>query len=109
MDRVSAAGQSMRSMPPDIILAKRRYVTHTVSLTMTRDGSIVAPGDIVQIKLDLETTDGDGVNDEYFYQVDSVREGQKGLVYLTLTHFPVDGSGVSIIAKEVHAGSVSIQ
>jgi hypothetical protein len=91
------------------ILAKRRYVTHTCSLTLNRAGKQVKPGDIVRIDLALDTTDGKGIDDSIFYQVESVAEGQQGLVRLELTHFPVDSSGVSLVAKETHEGAVSIQ
>jgi len=91
------------------ILAKRRYVTHTCSLTLNRAGKQAKPGDIVRIDLALDTTDGKGIDDSIFYQVESVAEGQQGLVRLELTHFPVDSSGVSLVAKETHEGAVSIQ
>lgn len=91
------------------ILAKRRYVTHNCSLTLNRAGKQVKPGDIVRIDLGGNTTDGEGISDSTFYQVESVSEGQQGLVRLDMTHFPVDSNGVSVVAKETHAGAVSIQ
>ena len=91
------------------ILAKRRYTTHTCSLAISRRGRMIKPGDIIRVDLDLETSEGNGVTDQIMYQVESVMEGQQGTVNLELMHFPVDSSGVSIVAKEVHAGSVSVQ
>ena len=91
------------------ILAKRRYTTHVCSLSISRRGRIINPGDIIQVNLSLKTNAGDGIQDSVLYQVNSVSEGQSGNVRLELTHFPVDENGVSIIAKEVHSGSVTVQ
>lgn len=91
------------------ILAKRRYTTHTCTLSISRRGRMINPGDIVRVDLSLDTSDGAGVEDQIMYQVDSVSEGRQGTVSLELTHFPVDSSDVSTIAKEVHSGQVSVQ
>ena len=91
------------------ILAKRRYTTHTCSLSVNRQGRLINPGDIVQVNLNVETSDGQGITDQMLYQVESVSEGQLGTVDLELMHFPVDEAGISMIAKEVHEGEVSIQ
>ena len=91
------------------ILSKRRYTTHKVNMVISRNGRMVKPGDIVRVDLDLDTSDGEGATDSIMYQVESVAEGQVGQVILDLTHFPVDADGVSIVAKETHAGAVSIQ
>ena len=42
------------------------------------------------------------------YQVETLTEGQEGTVQLELMHFPVNANGESLVAKEVHAGAVSI-
>ena len=91
------------------ILAKRKFTTHTCSFSVDRAGRYVNPGQIVKVNLNVDTPDGQGIVDSTFYQVESVQEGQSGSVYLSLIHFPVDANGVSIIAKEVHEGVVSIQ
>ena len=91
------------------ILAKRRYTTHTCTLAISRRGRMINPGDIVRVNLSLNTSDGNGITDSIMYQVESVSEGQRGTVSLELMHFPVDSRNVSIIAKEVHSGRVSIQ
>ena len=91
------------------ILAKRRFTTHTASFTLGRRAAQLKPGDIVRVDLDLATTDGAGVTDSIFYQLESLAEGQGGQVIVEATHFPVDSSGVSVVAKETHAGAVTIQ
>ena len=90
------------------ILAKKRYVEHTVELAIGRRGNMLRPGDIVQIDLALDTTDGAGITDSTFYEIEQIGEGIGGAVNLTLLHFPVDGSGVSLIAKDIAAGEVEI-
>ena len=91
------------------ILAKRRYTTHTVSFTLGRRAAQLKPGDIVRVDLALDTTDGDGITDSIFYQLESLQEGQGGTVAIEATHFPVDANGVSVIARETHEGNVTIQ
>ena len=75
---------------------------------MGRDGRSIKPGDIVRVDLDLDTSDGKGISDQMMYQVEGVTEGQGGMVDLELMHFPVDADGASLVAKEVHAGAISI-
>ena len=90
------------------ILAKKRYVEHTVELSIGRRGNMMRPGDIVQIDLALDTTDGAGVTNSTMYEIEQIGEGIGGQVNLTLIHFPVDDSGVSLIAKDIAAGEVEI-
>ena len=95
------------------LLAKRRYTTHTVSLSLGRRGAQLIPGDVVAVDLSLQTTDGSGVADFIYYQVESAVEGQAGQVNLELVHFPVKEAGggatISLIAEEIEKGQVSIQ
>ena len=91
------------------ILAKRRYTTHTVSFTMARRAAQLKPGDIIKVDLALETTDGQGITDAIFYQIESLSEGQGGSVAIEATHFPTFGNDVSLVAYETHQGNVSIQ
>nr|BAR30332.1 unnamed protein product [uncultured Mediterranean phage uvMED] len=91
------------------ILAKRRYTTHTVSFTMARRAAQLKPGDIIKVDLALDTTDGAGITDAIFYQIESLSEGQGGSVAIEATHFPTFGNDVSLVAYETHQGNVSIQ
>lgn len=90
------------------ILAKRRYVTHTVSCSIGRHGSFLFPGQIVQIDLGLETTDGEGVTDSKLYEIEEIVEGVNGQVQLELLEFPVDDEGISLIAKDIENGTVEV-
>jgi len=90
------------------ILAKKRYVEHTVEVSIGRRGNMLRPGDIVQIDLALDTTEGEGITNSTMYEIEQIGEGIGGAVNLTLIHFPVDDSRVSLIAKDIAAGEVEI-
>ena len=90
------------------ILAKKRYVEHTVELSIGRRGNMLRPGDIIQIDLALDTTEGQGITNSTMYEIEQIGEGIGGAVNLTLIHFPVDDSGVSLIGKDIAAGEVEI-
>ena len=95
------------------ILSKRRYTTHTVSFTMARRAAQLKPGDVIKVDLAFDTTDGAGITDAIFYQIESLSEGQAGSVTIEATHFPtqrLDGvDDVSVVAYETHKGNVQIQ
>lgn len=90
------------------ILAKKRYLTHTVSCTIGRHGRSLIPGEIVQIDLALQTTDGEGVTDSLLYEIEEIQESNDGKVQLQLLEFPVDSDGISLIAKDIENGTVEI-
>ena len=90
------------------ILAKRRYTTHQVEFSMNRRSAQLAPGEIIKIDMATETSDGTGIDDSFFYQIDSLTEGQDGSVAVMATHYPADSTGISLIALDTHQGSVSI-
>ena len=96
------------SMVARYILAKKRHLTHTVSCTIGRRGRSLIPGEIVQIDLALQTTDGDGVTDSLLYEIEEIQEGNDGKVQLQLLEFPVDADGISLIAKDIENGTVEI-
>lgn len=95
------------------LLARRRYTSHSVQMTMGRRGAQLTPGDVVSVELAVDTTNGDGINDLFYYQVETITEGQGGQVTLELIHFPTalnaDGATISVIAREIHEGQVSVQ
>ena len=95
------------------ILSKRRYTTHQVSFVLGRRAAQLKPGDVIKVDLAFDTTDGAGITDATFYQVESLSEGQAGSVTIEATHFPtqrLDGvDDVSVVAYETHKGNVQIQ
>ena len=95
------------------ILAKRRYTTHTVAFQMSRRAAQLKPGDVIKVDLSFNTTDGAGITDSTFYQIESLLEGQAGSVQVQATHFPTstleEVDDVSVVAYETHKGNVQIQ
>ena len=95
------------------LLARRRYTSHAAEMTVGRSGAQLKPGDIVSVDLAVDTTEGDGITDLNYYTVESVTEGQGGQVQLQLIHFPTAvndaGETISVIAREIHEGQVSVQ
>jgi hypothetical protein len=107
-----------------VVLARRRHVTHTLSLTTipgSYAGSLV-PGDVVEVALSRESSFERRIavqrqgqlaqprDHRYLYQVNSVATDRQGNVGLELTHWPVDESGASLVALDVanvDPGSVS--
>ena len=85
------------------IIARRKYVTHTVRLRVKPDaynGTLVV-GDIVRVQLRRET-DADAVSlHDYLYEVERINKSITGAVELDLVHFPVDSQNRSIIAQIV--------
>ena len=86
-------------------LARRRYITHTLSLEVRPGGYNVGlyPGDVVRVTLPRAMPDGTVTLHDSLYQLSEISESVTGNVSLNLTHFPVDGNGVSLIARDVAA------
>ena len=95
------------------ILAKRRYTTHAVTFDLNRRAAQLKPGDVIKVDLSFTTTEGAGITDSNFYQIESLQEGQAGSVTIEATHFPtstLEGvEDVSVVAYETHKGNVQIQ
>lgn len=82
------------------IVAKRVYTTHTASFTAKpgTHNTLVAPGSIVRVQLVRETTDAEPGSHDYLYQVERVSKTLAGDVGYECTHFPINGTGQSVIA-----------
>ena len=95
------------------LLARRRYTTHSCTLNVGRQGAQLQPGDVIAVDLAIETSEGDGITDLNYYQVEVVSEEQGGLIKLELIHFPTllldSGETISLLAKEIYEGQVSVQ
>lgn len=96
------------SLAARYILAKKRYLTHTVSCVIGRSGRSLIPGQIVNIVLELQTSDGDGGVNSLMYEIEEIHEGADGQVQLQLLEFPVDDDGISLIAKDIENGTVEV-
>lgn len=88
--------------------ARQTLSTHTATVRLrggTQSGQI-AEGDIVQIYLKVEPDRDQAGTFNRFYMVEAVGHAWTGEETLTLSHFPVDASGRSLIALAV-AGATS--
>ena len=84
-------------------VARRRYITHTLQLSL-RPGAVptaLGVGDVVRVYLQRETTLGVAGVHNYLYEVNQIGRSISGLVTLDLVHFPVDTAGASLIALAV--------
>tara|TARA_R100001463_G_scaffold38014_2_gene81738 strand:+ start:177 stop:2630 length:2454 start_codon:yes stop_codon:yes gene_type:complete len=88
-------------------IAKRRYITHTVRISVRPStfNSTLALGDIVRVKLRRETNAGTVDYHDYLYEVERIEKATTGIIQLDLIHFPVDSSKRSIIARAVVAAT----
>ena len=87
------------------ILARRRYVTHTLRIR-ARPASFnatLAQGDIVQVVMQRVASSAAAGEHRYLYEVDRIGKSRSGEVSLDLTHFPVDALGRSLVALDVAA------
>jgi len=85
------------------LYARRTLSTHsaTVRLKPGNQTGTIAEGDIVQVYLQVETSrEPAGVFNQY-YQVESIGHSLSGEETLSLSHFPVNSSGQSLIALAV--------
>jgi hypothetical protein len=85
------------------ILARRRYIEHTLRLVVAPAAYIgsIAVGDIVRVNSSNTDQDGNTLDHNYLYEVDSIGKTLTGNVELRLTHFPIDDQGRSLVALDV--------
>jgi len=87
------------------ILARRKHITHTLSITVRPDAfnATLGPGDLVRVRLErIPSTGASSLHDE-LYEVDRIGKSLSGKVQLELTQFPVDDQLRSVVALEVSA------
>ena len=85
------------------IRARRRYVTHGVSVAVrTVDWpQTLVPGDVIRLKLERTADIGEQGAWDYLYQIDRITKTAAGDVNLELMHFPIDSQGRSLVALAV--------
>lgn len=84
-------------------LARRRYVTHTLRITVrpgTYNNSLEI-GDICRVRLRRETAVGNPGFHDYIYEIERIEKTTGGACVFTLTHFPIDSQQRSLVAREV--------
>ena len=85
------------------LYARRTLSTHTATVRLKpgNQTGTIAEGDIVQIYLAVETSREAVGRINRFYQVESIGHSLSGEETLSLSHFPVNSSGQSLIALAV--------
>ena len=89
------------------IVARRRYVTHTLRIRVrpASFNTTLAQGDIVQVVMQRVASSAAAGEHRYLYEVDRIGKSRSGDVSLDLTHFPVDALGRSLVALDVAAAT----
>lgn len=87
------------------VRARRQFITHSaVARCRTIDfPPLLAPGDIVRVRLERNPDVGPESVHDYLYQVDRITKTAAGEVAMDLVHFPIDSSGRSLVALAVNA------
>ncbi len=85
------------------ILSRRNHIKHRLSIAVRPDAynSTLAPGDRVRVRLERTPSTGAASAHDYLYEVNRIGKNISGQVQLDLTHFPVDDTFASVVAKEV--------
>ena len=85
------------------LYARRTLSTHTATVRLKpgNQTGTIAQGDIVQLYLAVETSREAVGKINRFYQVESIGHSLSGEETLSLSHFPVNSSGQSLIALAV--------
>ena len=85
------------------LYARRTLSTHTATVRIKpgNQTGTIAQGDIVQIYLAVETSREAVGRINRFYQVESIGHSLSGEETLSLSHFPINSSGQSLIALAV--------
>jgi hypothetical protein len=80
-------------------VARRKYITHTLRLTVKPDAfnSTLGTGDLVRVTLRRETNVDDVSLHDYLYEVERISKDITGSIVLDLTHFPVNADGAGLV------------
>ena len=87
------------------ILSRRNHITHRLRIAVRPDAynPTLAAGDRVRVRLERTPSTGAASVHDYLYEVDRIGKSISGEVRLELTHFPIDDTFASVVAKEVNA------
>jgi len=92
-------------------LAVRRYSTHKITFktaenTFYPDGLL--PTELIAVQLTRANSEGDLRTETNHYLVDSIEYDETGISTISATHFPLNGSGASIISNSIVSGSFEV-
>ncbi len=85
------------------ILSRRNHIKHRLRIGVKPDAfnPTLAPGSRVRVRLERTPSTGAASVHDYLYEVDRIGKNLSGQVQLELTHFPIDNTFASVVAKEV--------
>jgi hypothetical protein len=91
------------------ILAGRKHSSHAVTFQAVRNIPPLGPLDFIEVQWGADTSLGQYQDDVETYQVQSISESAEGLFTITASHFPVNSSGQSLIARDTVSSSFTIK
>ena len=85
------------------ILARRRYVSHTIRFSARPQAHnvLLSPGSIIRVRLQRSSSGNSSSEHDYLYQVERITKTLAGDVGYECSHFPVDNELRSIVALTV--------
>lgn len=96
------------------VLATRRYSTHRVSFqTVQNPNDLTAPYkplDLIAVSIKREDSTGTNRTETNHYLIESLElDSTTGVTSVTATHFPLNGSAISIISNSIINGSFDVE
>jgi hypothetical protein len=91
------------SMVGALPLARRRHITHSITLQAlpTAEAAALLPGSIIRVNRARRPTVGASSTWSYLYEVSQITGPPLGPWTIQATHFPVDSAGRSLIALDL--------
>ena len=82
-------------------LARRKHSTHSISFDAPLLTTGLIPTQIIKVQRQRINSTGDDRTEVEWYQVTNVEHSSDGVTSISATHFPVNGSNVSLISNDV--------
>ena len=82
-------------------LARRKHSTHSISFDAPLLTTGLIPTQIIKVQRQRINSTGDDRTEVEWYQVTNVEHASDGATSISATHFPVNGSNVSLISNDV--------
>jgi len=82
-------------------LSRRKHSTHTISFNVPLLTTSLIPTQIIKVQRQRINTTGDNRTEIETYQVTSIEHASDGITSILAMHFPVNGSGISLISNDV--------
>tara|TARA_R110002012_G_scaffold49762_1_gene128676 strand:+ start:3071 stop:5125 length:2055 start_codon:yes stop_codon:yes gene_type:complete len=82
-------------------LSRRKHSTHTISFDVPLLTTSLIPTQIIKVQRQRINTTGDDRTETETYQITSIEHASDGTTGILAMHFPVNGSGVSLISNDI--------